>query len=49
MSWGQRHTDIAAREGRGRGTVGVLNKFYMAEAHPLTFYILFFTILYTFY
>ena len=44
IRWAQRHTDIAVREGRGYST-----NFYTAEAHPLTFYIPFFTISYTFY
>ena len=35
MSWAQRHTEIAAREGRGRGTVGVLNKFLYGGGPPL--------------
>ena len=47
MSWAQRYTDIAAREGKGRGG-GYSTNFYTAEAHPLTFYIPFFTISYTF-
>ena len=32
MSWAQRHTDIAAREGRGGG---VLNKFLYGGGLPL--------------
>ena len=55
MSWAQRDTDRAAREGRcegeegGGGGGGYSTNFYTAEAHPLTFYIPFFTISYTFY
>ena len=51
MSWAQRHTDIATREGRGaRGGGGVYStNSYKAEAHPLTFHVPFFTISCTFY
>ena len=51
MNWAQRHTDIAAREGRRGGGVGLeySTNFYTVEANPLTFYIPFFTISYTFY
>ena len=37
MSWAQRHTDIAAREGRGvgGGAGGVLNKFLYGGGPPL--------------
>ena len=48
MNWAQRHTDIAAREGRG-GELEYSTNVYTVEAHPLTFYIPFFTISYTFY
>ena len=37
MSWAQRHTDVAAREGRGvgGGGGGVLNKFLYGGGPPL--------------